>query len=623
MKNKLICFDFFDTIVSRKNSPEEIKRSWARKCCNYFNLECNWKWLYQLRLKIESQFYGNKENNFEFQYLWMIKKVYQSLRDSFNVVFSLDSFSSFAVNCEIAIELNSQVMNADIKSIIDFCVEKEFDMIIISDYYFGEKYLKTFLNNVGLDNVFQQIFVSSDYFLSKKQGDIYLKIKKTLIYEQYIMIGDNEIADINNSQRAGFFPILVHREKIKNFYSKVDSDSYLIQEKRLKSINKRNKIDLSAYSFTLYRFIERLYNQTVKDDIHDLFFLSRDGEFLKILFDIYNNIRPGMYEVKTHYLMVSRNSTYIASCQSIYDENFDGIFSNYYSVTLYDFLYSLSFSDQQIEAVVDELKLERDYSFTKNQDNFVEKKLKKCDIFNKYYEQNRKSAREALCKYLYQEVGEQGVVAIVDVGWRGTIQDNLYRLFNSNTSIIGYYYGITKTHNSLVNNQKIGLMFNSGQLSRMEEYIYYYHPFFMETILVGSHGKVVCYKQSDNFMIPVLEKDSDIMLFEHYISKLRISIETNFKEIDSILFNSPFISEDYYRLFELIHFTVSRFFPFFRHKDYYRLTHLHSDGFGFINNNYDIKSKGLKHFFEDNKLKNLREDLITYLWLRKHYRDKN
>ena len=60
-----------------------------------------------------------------------------------------------------------------------------------------------------------------------------------------------------------------------------------IIEKKLDSL--LDETPYCGYVFYLYLFIEKLYMKARQDGAENLFFLSREGEFLKKLFDLYHS----------------------------------------------------------------------------------------------------------------------------------------------------------------------------------------------------------------------------------------------------------------------------------------------------------------------------------------------
>ena len=68
---------------------------------------------------------------------------------------------------------------------------------------------------------------------------------------------------------------------------------------------------LSNYGFSLYLFMRELIDYVEENKVEDLYFCSREGEFFKEIFDLL--IQQNGISIRTHYLLVSRKSTFLPS----------------------------------------------------------------------------------------------------------------------------------------------------------------------------------------------------------------------------------------------------------------------------------------------------------------------
>ena len=598
-KPPIVCFDYFDTIVSRKVSPEEIKRSWAKHFSNFLSLNISWQDLYELRITIEKELYRSPQLNFEFEYQTLIKNIFNYLKNNHpNAIKGFSEYEclKYSIMCETRIELGAQYKNEDVVDVIKYCKNRGLKMCIVSDFYFGKEYIKRFLSKFDLADYFFDIFVSCDLHKSKKNNDIYEYIKNSMPCDNYIMIGDNEKVDIQNSRSNGFHPLLIQRSKQILEYNLYEKDSLNIISHKLRNIDKKSGHFLSNYAFALYLFIERLYYTAYKENIYDLYFFSREGEFLKILFDIYAENRSFYPGIQAHYLLVSRNSTYLPSCNPLREENFDGVFSHYSTNNIADFLISLSFDNKQIVQIIEEMGVSKDTVFLSSDSDFISRMIH-LESFSKYYEINRKKVKSIFLKYLQQEIKNIDSFAIVDIGWRGTIQDNIFKVLNGKSKINGFYYGLAKKRNVTNNNMKRGLVFSYDSPQDMIYETFAFEYWFIENVLTGSHGKVIGYRYDNNQVRATFEPDSDCILYERVIKSLRKEIIHKFKEIDTTLLTTRYDSSSFVKLFAQIHFETSRFYPIKEKRENYIIRRLHAEGFGIITSPDKISSKGWKNYY--------------------------
>lgn len=617
--NTVVCFDFFDTIVSRKYSPEEVKRVWAKSICERYQFNITWQDLYKNRLKREKEFYNNKENNYEFKYIELMSLIYNDISridSNFAKKITSSDFCEVSTSCEIMIEKRVQYLNDDIADVLDYCKENNLKMAVISDFYFGKEYINQFIDKIGLPNYFDNVFVSCDYYKSKRKGDMYEYIKSLYEGKPLVMIGDNKYVDCNISSQYGFYSILVNREEtFKNYYV-VDKHIQKFINKEMKTCYK-NFSFLSNYAFSLYLFVERLYITLVSDGINEVCFLSRDGEFLKELFDLYQCEHPCSYKIKTNYLLVSRTSTYLPACKSLSDESFELFKIQYDSVTIGEFLDSISFPNDDIEKVLLETNCSKSDIMFFSKESDIKDKVFNCAYFKTRFEELRSSRKTAFCSYLKSEISDLQRIVLVDVGWKGTIQDNIFYALDENANIIGLYYGLTKKTNDTPKNKKYGLMFSVDDISSPDYTIYSFDHWFIENILTGSHGKVNSYHFDENNNIIIdYKNDSDSILYKLYIGDLRYEIREKFKNLMNLFLYTSACTDEYKANFIKFHFKLTKFFPFLKMKQNYIIRSLHSESFGATTlSNNNSKRMWIKYFVKVYGFKYAIKELIDYLRL--------
>ena len=95
----------------------------------------------------------------------------------------------------------------------------------------------------------------------------------------------------------------------------------IINQEWDKIFNLFEENNFSNHAFPLYLFTTRLYNRLVENNCKDILFMSREGKYLKILFEKYCHLRKELCydvkEIKTHYFYGSRNSIITASAKPI------------------------------------------------------------------------------------------------------------------------------------------------------------------------------------------------------------------------------------------------------------------------------------------------------------------
>ncbi len=262
---------------------------------------------------------------------------------------------------------------------------------------------------------------------------------------------------------------------------------------------------------TLFYFVERLYDALVAQKVEQVYFMSREGQPLMRLFDIYRERVGGT--IKSHYLEVSRRSTLLPSLSSLAEENFETLFRQYRRISLREFLSSLGL-EAQVKGIAEALALPDGAENLREEDfptspTFTA--LKALPQFYNSYELARVARRNAFIDYLADLSGGALPVrlVVVDVGWKGTIQDNLFALLcrGGDTpvwAVTGYYVGLVAEGAAGPNNQKHGLLFSSVGVPSPKFHVFNENRALFEVVLAADHGSIVSYEAtSDGHARPI------------------------------------------------------------------------------------------------------------------------
>lgn len=299
---------------------------------------------------------------------------------------------------------------------------------------------------------------------------------------------------------------------------------------------KREGLPYVWYVFYLYLFIEKLYNKCKTDKSYELFFLSREGQFLKQLFDLYVDLESN-HDFDTYYLYISRTASFVASLKGIDEESFDTLFLKYPNMSAEKFMINCGFISDDIEKIGNHV----DFSIYETVADFANSQefnlLKKDSLFFKCYNATREKQKANFISYLTSLKSDclNGNINIVDVGWKGTIQDNLVRLFGNSVNVHGYYLGLNEKtkYNSFT--QKEGLLFSSIDKTSRYFDVFSYDCLFLESLLFANHGSTVGYICEEGRTGPILQKnDADINSY-NIIKETQNKIYSYFVDIYKIV----------------------------------------------------------------------------------------
>ncbi len=510
----VVCFDFFDTLVLRTVSPEDTKRLAAEKLSGEIKTNLNADEIYQLRNMLELRFCReNLEagNDPEFNLVELAGAMHNRLYTFglFEGEEDSNKFSNRIIEIELAVEKKVQRINKDVADLLKYCHDKGVTTAIISDFYLPQKYFLELLNHHGLRDQVDHLFVSADQRLTKgHSGRLYRFAAKAIGCnpEQMIMIGDNPQADVSQATAQGLTaycleaPLSISRKKSENFGQ---------YEEALQN----NKAPFFAeMGLSLHWFIRRLFLTALVDGRQDLFFCSKEGEFLQKLFIDYQQLKFGRQVIDSHYLYVSRKATFVCSLKRLERESFDRLFVHYRDLSLIEFLQSLNFFEKQAIKICSELQLDyRTRHFDlKNHADF--KRLVQSPLFNDQYDRLRTQQRQNFLRYLshFNVDLQRDGLALVDVGWKGSIQNNIYYALGEQVAVHGYYLGLLSPTEIRKKNQKSGILFHD--VPAHSEYIHVFNNnrSLFEMMLGASHGSAAGYYFGEQFEQE--ERDANITL---------------------------------------------------------------------------------------------------------------
>jgi HAD superfamily hydrolase (TIGR01549 family) len=590
-------FDIFDTIVTRKVAPEYVKKIWASFLTKTLKINLNPNDLYAKRNEIEAtlcKICGDNGFDLEFKYKDMVKELHQYLIELNLIEKNYNEFFKICSELEIEIESNVQEVDQKIFDLIKFLKEKNKKVICISDMYLSKDMLMTIFENKGISKYIDDIYVSEQYSIAKRSGRLfkYVLDKNKIDPKKCIMIGDNKYSDYEIPKSLGINAFLLPRDDQRQIYEKFSSEinEANIYNKINEIIKAENKLLFVDTIYSLYNFIEKLYFKLLEDNAKDVIFFSREGEYLKKLFDEYQKTIFSR-KIKSHYILVSRRSTYLPSLNKLKDEKFTTLFKQYNSISLVEFLKSLNFNTQEIEELKNSLNIKT--NFSKRINNFkissVLKKLKNNKQFIMLYEEKRKTQNQMFKKYIKTlNLVDSKNIHVVDVGWKGSIQNNIQNIMKE-TKIKGYYLGISVYDTSNLENKE-GLLFHNYPYYTKNFSLFNENRPLYEIILGASHGSAECYYEEAGIVkTQTYHKKEEQDLFNNTISPIQDEMFEKFIEIKLTLQNRIYDFNKIEKIFN---------------KQHYKMLFLaKKKDFEFFNNIYHYENFGFFSFtkFDDKK----------------------
>ncbi|MBC30810.1 MAG: hypothetical protein CMH48_08180 [Muricauda sp.] len=543
---QVVFFDFFDTIAIRGVDPNYVLRIWSKLMIRELGLDLRIDELYLIRK--ESERYLAEEmgkNPVAIPYEKVIEEVFNRLTCTNNLT-AIDrtAFAGYFKNSDYRAETLFQTPGEKMFEVFRQLKEKGYKMYCVSDFYGSSALLQKFLSYHGLENIFDGLYVSSDCGHSKQTGDMYahLLAKLGLRAEQVAVIGSSKKQNLPTAQKEGIRTIQVPAKKLgvgnKRMPNGYDQKKYRkIVRELYRKCNRKPAPPHSDYILFYYVYIERLYRKAKKDNIKNIFFLAREGLFLKKLFDHYQNEISINEEDKitAHYFKASRNSLMLASFKGLEVEEFSYLKRRWPALSVDSFLKNFNLPQDVADDIVKSAGLEQERDKVLKDFLYSEtfKRLKENDRFVEAYDNTRNEQKRYFEAYLNSfdvDIKSEGI-HLADVGWGGTMQNRLYDFFEEKVKVHGYYLGVREVNNIREDTKKYGLNFSVYPYITFFDHILMGNVELNEQLLAAGHGSTVAYTDESNSYTIEHHEENDKRVYEKYIEETQNFMFERFEEL--------------------------------------------------------------------------------------------
>lgn len=352
------------------------------------------------------------------------------------------------------------------------------------------------------------------------------------------MMGDNKVSDIQNAEKYGLHTIhLKHTShKIRNRKNLFGSDIRAFEKvcREIERDCQKSPHPFSEFALHFYFFTERLYIKSKRTGVKNLFFLAREGHYLKRLFDTYQEMNRFTDEVKinTHYLKMSRHSALQIALKPLQEEDFKAFKGSLGRMSILDFLNGLNISEPTIKHIMGGLVGVSEEVLSEFFRSDVFLRLKQNSTFVTHYENYRTRQKSAFADYL-ENFGvnfEQEGVHLVDVGWGGTMQENLYRYWDKKIPVTGYYLGLKEVYNIQPGTKRYGLNFSIYPSRNHTDDVLMANGQLYEQLLAAPHGSTIGYTSNNSKPDAVyFHEENEKQVFEKLIYPVQEFMFDQFK----------------------------------------------------------------------------------------------
>lgn len=498
----VVTFDFFDTLFMRRVcNPRDIFTFLECDICNLWNSS-----------HLFSEIRNNAIRALDINY--SLDDLYQKMEEISGLNHEL---LSSVREKEIALEKRMLIPRKEVLEIFRKLIDIGKPVYIISDMYLGSDFYMDVLKQYGLKVDRENIFISSEMKLSKRQNNIWEYVTKNHIGSKIALhIGDDLKYDIENPKKSGIETYLtpnpwnilmnssmqVLGDKICKTYdsaimgcvlSKLCNNPYVIKGKDgIFEIKKNYDMGYIVFGPVILTFLLWILQQGKTDNIEKFVFMSRDGYFLQE--DFQYLCQQKNENIRNCYIGISRQLAMSASIQSKED--------------VMEYM-SMPYTGSTKDLFEDRLGIE-----------IIENNQYKIYDYVEQYEKEIKESLTYLRKnYLVylENMKLNNQSAIVDLGYYGNNQKFLNKLIHRKMK--GYYFNANlSTKNENVNDNMMSACFQTKEDETGEQSQVYKKMIFVESVLTAPYGMIKGINERGEF-IHAEKKQNQL----HFDSKIEIN----------------------------------------------------------------------------------------------------
>jgi FMN phosphatase YigB (HAD superfamily) len=531
---KLLSFDVFDTVVTRKSGDH-------RSVFLILGQELHKKGLISTSPEVFArqrdlfEYRARKNNNFqEIRFRNIYKEMFLSMGN--------EDIIDRLMHEELQIEAEQIRAVPGIHDLLE-CVRKKYGRVIyVSDMYLPNEFMQSHLTHLGLMKPEDALYLSSEYGLQKRHGLFRVVLEKeNLKPSELHHFGDSVMHDVNPARMER---IDVHRcthalehpsETILNEHS-FQTEAYssrMAGASRLARLGGRFLNDddqrvmwdtgASVTGPLVYLYAQWIIDRALQKGIKNLLFLARDAYFpYKAVCEIL--AAQPQTGLNAAYIYGSRFTYNALDIEKIGPEEWDLLttVSGYRYSTLRSLQTALYCNEDSFDRHMKNLGFnpaDRDKDRELNAGEIT--KIRDFALHDPHFNEDIlrgiSDIRDLTLEYFQGEADLAHGTALVDTGWTTNSHAPLYRFLKKSgcTNLRLFYIGLTVTKPKIPAGDIDTFMFNrSANLGIMRKDVYYNRP--IESLLMSDQGRTRSFVRDGNEILPVLDPRENEEFVDRY-----------------------------------------------------------------------------------------------------------
>ncbi len=455
----LYSFDIFDTLISRKVlAPEGIfyriqerMREEGQDYPEHFVEHYP-----EIRMHAEKDVREYYHKTMETRHSERREIYMKDIFDKLQWIYGLtDEQASFLMETEKQEELDNSIpLEENIQKVKDLIARNE-TVVLISDMYLPTEVVTAMLEKADPALAKLPLFLSSEYGVQKTTKKLFMEVYKSFhpFYDfgKWIHFGDTRLPDVTMPRRLGIVARQVAKPEFNEYENMLVSklgtyDSYLVAALmarfRAKHIFAKEKFTYNYVSLCFVPYISWVLRDAVQRGYETLYFISRDGHFLKKIADVI--IEKRNLPIRTKYIYASRRTWRIPSCVNEIDEGFWLNYGNFSGVDSYKkLLKAMSITEEQFMELFPKLAyLKQSGEISLEEREKLIEIIKNSDAYREVLLEEAKKLRIPVGGYLEQEINPNEKFAMVEYWGRGYTQESFTSIWKTiaGEDVKSYFY---------------------------------------------------------------------------------------------------------------------------------------------------------------------------------------
>lgn len=475
------------------------------------------------------------------------------------------------VEQELRLEERALLATPGIKKTLEAVKGLGARLIFVSDMYLRAPQVFRLLRSCGLEGLLDDGYTSTDIGKRKATGRLFpwLLEREGISADELLFVGDDLEADQEQPARFGIDTIhlvdaseTARRTKLKTL-EQLASHNHAWNEALLVELFERlpgreappaGDLDYElgqTLAPGLVAYVMDTVDLARRRDIKTIFFLAREGlTFLRIFSRLARAGVLGADPPRARYLHVSRASTVLPAMVAFTWTDLQRFWRQYPNQTLLSLLKNLSLPADPFVGLAAAVGLTNPRRLLKEpaQDPEFRRFLESREVHAAFV-RARDEARQTLQDYLrYRGLWDEERVVLADIGWKGSMQDNLARAFKDQTGfpeLFGCYLALASEGETHPRSYKHGFLadFRRGD---PEEQDLFRNTAIYEMVTQAAHGSTVGYerRKDSKGVVPVLkEYEIERENAQRYFSRARAGIDQWTRDFCSVFHLSPLTGE--------------------------------------------------------------------------------